>query len=234
MTLASGALSGLTLNGEPISVTGSASSIAGGRLGALFEVRDETTIEAQSRLDGLARDLIERFEDPAVDPSLTPGDPGLFTDGGAALDPLDTLGLSARLSVNSAVDPAQGGALWRLRDGVGAVAPGPVGESALLQRFSDILATTRPASDPVLGGVSRTFAGFASDSVARISQSAENAEKTMVFSQSRRDTLKDAELAQGVDTDQEMQQLLLIEQAYAANARVIQTVDEMIRALLEL
>ena len=36
----------------------------------------------------------------------------------------------------------------------------------------------------------------------------------------------------GVDTDDEVQRLLQIEQAYAANARVIQTVDDMIQTIL--
>ena len=51
----------------------------------------------------------------------------------------------------------------------------------------------------------------------------------------RRDVLANSELAvSGVDTDSELQDLLLIEQAYAANARVIQTVSEMIDRLLQL
>ena len=40
------------------------------------------------------------------------------------------------------------------------------------------------------------------------------------------------ELQGGVDTDREMQDLLQIEKAYAANAKVIQTVDEMLDLLL--
>ena len=46
--------------------------------------------------------------------------------------------------------------------------------------------------------------------------------------------MKESELAGGVDTDQELQKLLLIEQAYAANARVIQTADELIQLLIRL
>jgi flagellar hook-associated protein 1 FlgK len=47
--------------------------------------------------------------------------------------------------------------------------------------------------------------------------------------------LLDAERAEtGVDTDAEMQNLILIEQAYAANARVIETVSAMIDRLMEI
>jgi flagellar hook-associated protein 1 FlgK len=50
----------------------------------------------------------------------------------------------------------------------------------------------------------------------------------------RQDALKTAELATGVDSDQELQNLLRIEQAYAANARVLQTIDAMMQRLMEL
>lgn len=40
------------------------------------------------------------------------------------------------------------------------------------------------------------------------------------------------ELAQGVDTDAEMQKLMIIEQAFAANAQVVTATDEMLQLLL--
>jgi len=52
---------------------------------------------------------------------------------------------------------------------------------------------------------------------------------------SRSNLLYDAEIqSSGVDTDLELQNLLIIEQSYAANARVVQTVSEMIDRLLQL
>ncbi|MEZ5910819.1 MAG: flagellar basal body rod C-terminal domain-containing protein [Paracoccaceae bacterium] len=45
-------------------------------------------------------------------------------------------------------------------------------------------------------------------------------------------SLRGLELQSGVDTDAEMQNLLLVEQAYAANAKVVQAVDDMIQTLL--
>ena len=90
MTLESGALSGLTINGKPVRTDGQNSPIQGGSLAALFEVRDSLAATAQVQLDAVARDLIERFEDPAIDPTLGAGDPGLFTDAGAALEDMIT------------------------------------------------------------------------------------------------------------------------------------------------
>ncbi|MEM1315639.1 MAG: flagellar basal body rod C-terminal domain-containing protein, partial [Pseudomonadota bacterium] len=40
--------------------------------------------------------------------------------------------------------------------------------------------------------------------------------------------------AEGVTTDDELARLLAVEQAYTANARVVQTVDALLRQLLEI
>lgn len=64
--------------------------------------------------------------------------------------------------------------------------------------------------------------------------SAESADYDLAFAQARSETLVAEELALGVDTDAEMQTLLLVEQAYAANARVIQAADDMLQLILEI
>lgn len=230
MTLASGALSGLTLNGRSID-PGDTGVIAGGTLSAEFALRDNQAPDAQAQLDMLARDLVERFADPALDATRASGDPGLFTDAGAAFDPADAVGLAQRLAVNAVVDPARGGAVWRLRDGLGAAAPGGLATSVLLSDMHDALNQSRPAPD---GSGARSFATLASDTVASISRRRLDAEAQATFASSRASALHEQEMAKGIDTDQEMQQLLLIEQAYAANARVIQAVEEMMKALMSM
>lgn len=234
MTLEGGALAGLTLNDAPIRTNGDGGLIAGGSLQALFEIRDELAVTAQGRLDGLARDLIERFEDPSVDPTLAAGDPGLFTDGAGPLNLAQETGLAGRISVNSTLDPAQGGALWRLRDGLGAAGPGDVGEAGLIQALSGALSTARtPASGGFLG-TARSASGLAADLVSLTHGEHRQTETTLSYSSARADALKTQELSQGVDTDQELQKLMLIEQAYTANARVIQTVGGLLDMLMEL
>ncbi|HMO70203.1 MAG TPA: flagellar hook-associated protein FlgK, partial [Paracoccaceae bacterium] len=131
MTLASGALSGLMLNGRPAPM-GEGSLLAGGALAAAFALRDTVAPSIQADLDALARDLAERFETLVPDATRGPGDPGLFTDAGGAVLAANETGLAGRLRVAAAVDPVQGGAAWRLRDGLGAAAPGPAGETRLL------------------------------------------------------------------------------------------------------
>ena len=230
MTVASGGLSGLTLNGLPIATSGPYSTIAGGTLAANFAVRDELAPAAQSRLDAVARDLVERFG--SLDPTVAPGNPGLFTDAGGAFMPANEVGLAQRLSLNTTADPAQGGALWRLRDGLGALTPGPTGNSELLGALQSALTTARqPVSGDFLPGL-RSFSGLSADMLSAVSTARLSADTEASFSAAKSEGLKVQELQDGVDTDREMQDLLQIEKAYAANAKVIQTVDEMLDLLL--
>ena len=231
MTFASGALSGLTLNGQPVDLNNGVGRLGGGSLAASFALRDEALVTAQTSLDAVAQDLVERFQDPAIDATLAPGDAGLLTDAGLAFDPLNAVGLSERIAVNTAVDPEQGGALFRLRDGVGAGAPGPVGSALQINAWIAGMDATRL---PPNGGIATNASGLAARFVSEIGAARLDAEDVQSFANARFTTLREAELSNGVDTDQEMQMLLRIEQAYAANARVIQTVDSMIRQLMEL
>ncbi len=230
MTVGSGGLSGLTLNGLPIATSGPYSTISGGTLAAHFAVRDELAPAAQAKLDAVARDLVDRFA--ALDPTLAPGAPGLFTDAGAAFLPAGETGLAQRLSMNAAADPRQGGAVWRLRDGLGATGPGPMGNSSLLTALQTALTATRqPVSGDFMPGL-RSFAGLNADLLSAVGTARLSAETEASFSAARSEGLRVQELQGGVDTDREMQDLLQIEKAYAANAKVIQTVDEMLDLLL--
>jgi flagellar hook-associated protein 1 FlgK len=69
---------------------------------------------------------------------------------------------------------------------------------------------------------------------SEISSGRVNAEQDLSFSAARWDNLHNAELAGGVDTDVELQNLLRVEQAYAANAKVIQTISAMIQQIMEI
>lgn len=59
-------------------------------------------------------------------------------------------------------------------------------------------------------------------------------DQALTFASARQSELVNLELENGVDTDAELQRLLLVEQAYGANARMIQTIDEMMQALLRI
>lgn len=228
-----GFLSGLTLNGEMVrpDETG---LLGGGSLSASFELRDKLTVEAQSQVDAIARDLIERLADASVDPTYNAGSAGFFTDAGQPLDPADEIGLSGRISVNALVDPTEGGELWRLRDGLAASAPGDVGNNSFLSNISDALADARTPASGGFGPATRSASGLIDNLLSQYSTERQNAELSQTFATAQQETLREEELRRGVDTDQELQTLLQVEQAYAANARVMQTLDGLLRDLLEI
>lgn len=227
-----GALSGLSLNGKPIATAGDSSPIAGGSLAGHFLVRDELAIEAQARIDAVARDLIDRFAATGLDPTRGQDAPGLFTDAGGAFGPANETGLAQRLRLNPAADPAAGGALWRLRDGLGADTAGPAGNAQLLTEWHRALTAQQPPASSFLMAGERSLATLAADMLSGVAADRLTADGEAGYAQARAQSLRSMELMGGVDTDQEMQMLLLIEQNYAANARVVKAVDDMIQLLL--
>ena len=231
MELSGGLLSGITLDGVALDSTIGIGRLDGGSLGAAFALRDATLVEAQQSLDGIAADLAARLQDPNTDPTLAAGDVGLLTDYGGVMDPADTIGLAGRISVNASVDPLQGGSAQLLRDGLNAAAPGPIGDATQINRWVTVLDT--PRAD-ISGAAERSAAGRVADFVAQVGSARLVAEEKLSYTSARWDSLKQAELAGGVDTDLELQNLLRIEQAYAANTKVIHTVDFMMQRLMEI
>lgn len=207
---------------------------AGGSLSAHFAVRDQLAPAAQDLLDDLAFDLHERLASSSVDPTLAPTAPGLFTDGGLRADAAGKLGLAGRLAVNDAVVQAAGGEPWRLRAGIGAAGPGAPGESGLLMA----LATALDAPIAAAAGSGFTGKGSLTDRLGMvettISTSRVNAQSVAAVRNSQADTIVARLGADGVDSDAEMQRLLQYEQAYAANARVIQAIQTMMNQILEI
>jgi len=235
MTLASGALSGLSINGRSMSIGTGSGQLEGGTLAAAFNVRDTLAPEFNARIDAVARDLVERFQSPGTDPTLGIGDAGLFTDNGAAFVATGELALAQRLEINAAIDPAQGGDLWRLRDGINAASQGPAGDDTQLRRMVDAMTSER-APGAATGVINMSSATELAEGItALVAAQAARAEDTTAYTAGQFDILRESELGlTGVDTDNEMQQLLIIEQAYAANARVISTADQLMQTLLEI
>lgn len=231
MTPDGGGLSGLTLNGLPLDP--GAAFLGAGQLAASLRLRDSVAPAAQAQLDSLARDLAERFADPAVDPTLAPDAAGLFTDAGQRATGSTETGLAGRLSLNPALGSGGEGALWRLRDGLGAATPGDSGDGMILTAMLSALEDDRV---PVSGGAAAgatDVAGLAARVLGTLSTARLASQNDASFSATRLAALSDQSAARGVDTDQQMQQLLLIEKSYAANAKVIQTADAMLQSLLQ-
>lgn len=233
-TLADGNLSGLTINGREMRMDGAFPAFAGGQLSAMFSVRDDWAPAAQARLDGVAMDLAERFDAAGLDATLAPGDPGLFTDAGLLVDGVNEVGLAGRLTVNSAVLPESGGAVWRLRDGMGATVEGPTGNATFLTAQVDVLAGIRTTSSPAFSATQRSMSGLIAENLSIAGLERSTAELGLSRSSAQFAALETAERAGGVDTDNELQSLLRIEQMYAANARVVNVAEAMMDELMRI
>lgn len=233
MTIDNGLLSGLEIDGRPID-TGPQGRLRGGTLATAFQIRDEFALTAQADLDTMARDLIERFQDPALDSTLSATDPGLFTDAGGAFDPVDELGIAGRITLNEKVSLSGDGETWRFRDGLNAAAPGDPGDASLLRAYGDALNDTRTITTPGLGTIDVTASTLAADIISRFAQDNESSASRVAFTAASFREASEMEQSQGVDTDVELQNLLIIEQNYTANARVITVVNELMETLLRI
>lgn len=202
--------------------------LAGGNLAALLDNRDRSAVDAQASIDTIARDLIDRVS--ATDLASPIDGTGLFIDANVPPDSPD-VGLAGRIRLNAAVDPDQGGAAFRIRDGLGAATPGPGGNAELLQKLSDALSAPREIA-PGLGN--RSSSDHVAAVTSAIARERLSADEQVSFKTSQATELRSQQLENGVDTDAEMQRLLLVEQAFSANARMIKTVDDMIQTLLRI
>ena len=234
MTYEDGHLGGLIVNGRVLDAGSKAVPFEGGTLAGYFEIRDSQGVALQAGFDAVTADLVERFQDPQLDPTLGPGQPGVLTDAGAAYNPTNLVGLAGRLSLNAALDPNTGGETWRLRAGIAAPDPGAPGDTSMLNRILSSLSTQRALASGPSSGVTGSVMELVSQSLSQLEGERDRLERSTSFAAGLLDETKQAELSLGVDTDEQLQSLLLVEQAYAANAQVVRTVDELMNILLEI
>ncbi len=230
-TLAGGDLSGMSVDGV-VMTPGAPSfgAVSGGLFGALFTLRDQDLPALSAQLDTIANDLITRLSDDSLDPTKTPGEQGIFVDPDIAAG----AGLAGRISLNAAIDPQQGGSTWRLRDGLGAVASGPPGNNTILSALYDAFSAVRSINANGLQGA-YSSTELAAQLASVTGQKRIQHEAVVSSTQTQHAILVEVEQNEtGVDIDTQMQDLILVEQAYAANARVIEVASQMIKLLMEL
>jgi flagellar hook-associated protein 1 FlgK len=233
----------LTIDGVPFS--GAAAGQLGGKIGGLLQVRDDIAITFGRQIDEIARGLIVAFSES--DQSAVPVSPtiaGLFTYAGGPGLPADGLvanGLAMAIRVNPNADPAQGGALARIRDG-GIGAPGnPAyvynagGTSGFSDRLRDLatMMSQAQAFDPAAGlAASTSVLGLSSTSAGWL----EGQRSTKHAQLEDRQVLGERALSAwqgqvGINLDEEMTSLMSLERSYQASARLISTVNQMFDSL---
>lgn len=230
--------SGNTVYIDNVPVTGGTggNTDAAGKLAGLIQLRDGVASTMQSQFDEIARGLITAFsESSPPNPSLA----GLFTwSSGPAIPAAGTLvnGLAGTIRVNALVDPAAGGNVTLLRDGINYVA-NPDHNAAfadLLIHYGDAL--DAPMSFSPLAGVAAnssvtTYSANAIGWFEGIRQQASAAADTKEALATR--TAEALSNETGVNIDTEMSLLLDLEHTYQASARILNTVNQMLDALLQ-
>ncbi len=223
-----GGLSQVTVDGRPISMSQS------GSIAANLQLRDVTLTGFSNALDSLAGNLIATFQ--TADPTVSAGQTGLFTAGGSALDTSNTAstaGLAATISVNALVDTNQGGSAWRMRDGVQATTQGAASSNTTILGYVNALQSS--SSTSAISGLptATSFSGALSQ-VAGQQQSASSNWTSINTSRTQQAT--DAQTAfsnqTGVNIDDQMQRLLIVQQTYQASAEVIRTASSMLSSLI--
>ncbi|MFP7674724.1 flagellar hook-associated protein FlgK [Marivita sp. S0852] len=232
MTIENGLLSDLT----EINVTNSISlenMFSGGKLSALFEVRDTIAPRSQARLDAIAREMIERFGHGGGDNTITPGDLGVFTDAGAVFNASNEVGLASRLSLNENLLP-ESNELFKWRDGLYATTIGAVGNSSLLEDIRGQILSQRLPSSAILGLTAKTLIGHVENFSEFIASNRNETTEATDLARQQFDMYNQAHAKNGVNSDEELQKLIILEKSFAANARIIQVVDEMLTDLLQI
>ena len=202
-----------------------------GSLAGLSELKRETIPQFSQQLDEYARGLIQTFE--GADASLAPGEAGLFTDNGIAFDPANITGLASRLQINSKISSTGDAEVWRIRDGLGATSPGAGSETVQINAFLAGLDTAMNAATGTGIPAEVTLRDFSAEMITSQAATRARAENDFNAAASAAEVVMSARRnSEGVNIDDEMQQLLLIEQSYAANSRVLTAVSEMIDTLI--
>lgn len=202
--------------------------ISQGSLGGLFDLKANHLPKLSEQLDALAGALITGME--TANPFGTAGT-GLFTDAGAAFDAAAIRGLAGRITVNAEADSTVGGDPSLLQSG--GVATTPSGDATFVTAMLDAFGQTI-AVDPAGLGDTLTLSDMAPALVSQQQSLRANAEASTLSAKSAGETIAASRANfEGVNIDDEMQKLLVVEQSYRANARVMTSISEMMDTLLQ-
>jgi flagellar hook-associated protein 1 len=214
-----GGIPGITLGG--IDVT---SQMVGGQIGADITLRDKTLPTAQTALDQFSYTLTSRFATQGLD---------MFNDGGtppsvpaanvATSMPNGYVGYASTIQVNAAVISTPS----LVRDGTSSATPlnpgGLAGFTTLIQNITDGTFGNQPNG---------SLSNIATRLITAQAQQSANTTSTLTTDQALHTSLT-ARLSaySGVNMDTEMSLMLSLQNAYGANARVINAAQSMFNQL---
>lgn len=194
--------------------------IKSGALGGLLAVRDNDIPDLQAQLDDMARALTLAFSDPP------PNGVGieLFNDGGGtSYSPMTATGYARRIAVNETIRATP----TLIRNSAMPGDTTTIDLAVALFSRTDIAFTANGL--PATGSIVQVATEF----IAAQSSSRADAEAGLGYQKALKESFETKHSAlTGVNLDQEMAELIVFQQAYAANARVIQTAKSMLEELM--
>lgn len=237
---------GVYIDGVQLKPGDSANTTAKGSIQAYLQLRDDIAPVFQNQLDEIARGLITSFQETGPTGALA-AKTGLFTFRDASgvpqtdVPPAGTVvpGIASRIYVNPVVVPPAGSA-DKVRDGGinGAAYVVNTGGSSygdLLDKYNQNLEGPMTFSSSTQIADAPDLLSFSADSMGWLEQlrstatSADDA-KTALLTR----TLEAYSSTTGVSLDEELSLLLDIEQSYKAGAKLMSTIDDMMKALLDI
>lgn len=228
---------GIFVDGIPLASPAGANTSAEGTLAAMMQMRDDFAVGAQTYLDEIARGLVSAFAETQPNPLLPAQTaPGLFTWPGAPAMPADGVliaGLAEMVTLNPQIDPRQGGDPQLLRDGAtfDANPDDNASFTALLNGFAAAL--DKPIDFVNSGNTSlMQYSASAINWMEHARSTASGAAEikgAMVFR-----TTEALSNATAVNMDEEIALMLELEHSYAASAKMLQMIDELLRTLLNI
>jgi len=218
--------------------------LQGGSIGANITLRDTTLPTWQGELDEFAQNLASRFDAQGL--SLFTDPTGAVPAGGGAPVQSGYVGFASTIQVNPAVQANPS----LVRDGMAAAPTGLAGYTGLIQNvltytFGDeqSAGVPQPASNTSGLGSSgtlnapytapATLGGIAATLVAAQAQQSASTTSQLGTEQAVQTTLANKLSGEGgVNMDTEMSQMIQLQNAYGANAKVIAAVQAMWAQLL--
>ena len=186
-----------------LKLDGIVASGLGGEIGANLALRDTTLPNLQAGLDQFAQSLASAFQGQGLP---------LLTDPAGAVPPTGTAGFSLTIQVSASVraNPAI------VRDGTGPT--GAAGDPTLINNVLNTVFS--PSATGLPAQASSLIAGFAQQATqAKASADTNTAVRTGL--EARLSSIT------GVSVDSELAQLVQLQAAYAANAKVVTVVQDM-------
>jgi flagellar hook-associated protein 1 FlgK len=215
-------LSAITLNGANIT-----SGITSGSLGALLTMRDQTLPNLTAQLNQFTNSLFGATQSASL--ATTNSGLGATNDANHFFADVDTsngLDNAATIQVNPSLVANPG-----LLNGP-ANNPNPAISQAMAQNLTSV---QNFAGAGGLPASSTTLSAYASQIIGQLGNAASNASENNTFQSSLQTQLAaQASTANGVNLDQQLEQLMSFQNMYAASAHVISTVDAMFTTLFQI